>query len=187
MPLTSTHFTCSGWTSNTFINSDDAEIALCDDRHQFVTQHGLVTHLPTDIWRQIFHSDPSARITGFEQLFTLLNTDPGADGLRQLVVDYFNNSLYLRMHLREQDLSHHIVYAIHSLLPVQDTRVILRSPFPRPMQITKVSFILESSTRLNLHFLGENLETDTIMGPYARNDIVCWPVSHRSLLLTNIS
>ena len=133
IPLTSTHFTCSGWTSNTFIDSEAAQMELRYDR-EFLGQHGLVAYLPPDIRVHIFHSSAFTRGTGFKELFTLLNTDPEADGLRQLVVNYFNNSLSLRKHLREQDLSHHIVYAIHPF-----TFTSTGHPFDPPLPFSKRS------------------------------------------------
>lgn len=57
--------------------------------------------LPTDIWKHIVHREGLTQIKGFEELFILLDTDSGADHLRRLVVDYFNQSPYLREHLRE--------------------------------------------------------------------------------------
>lgn len=48
---------------------------------------------------RIVHSGDIAQIEGFRELFILLNTDPGADELRQLIVTYFNNSPSLQGHL----------------------------------------------------------------------------------------
>lgn len=89
-----------GWTSDTFIDSDSAEAALCADRSAFVRQD-LKAFISRDIWLPIIHPGDSAQIQGFRDLFILLNTDPAVDNLRQLVVKYFNDSPPLRGHLSE--------------------------------------------------------------------------------------
>ena len=91
---------CSVWTVDAFVDSDDAEAALCANRTAFV-QRDVKTSIPSHIWKQIVHPGDIAQITGFQELFLILNTNPAADGLRQLVVDYFNDSPPLRAHLSE--------------------------------------------------------------------------------------
>ena len=58
--------------------------------------------IPSHIWSHLIHSEPTAHINGFRNLFDYLNTEPIADDLRQLVVNYFNDHAPLQPHLREQ-------------------------------------------------------------------------------------
>jgi len=51
------------------------------------------------IWSHLIHSEPTAHIKGFRNLFDYLNTEPMADDLRQLVVNYFNEYPHLQSHL----------------------------------------------------------------------------------------
>jgi hypothetical protein len=57
--------------------------------------------VPPEIMKHIVHPEATAQIKGFQELFVLLNTDPHVDHLRRLVVNYFNDSPWLRTHLRE--------------------------------------------------------------------------------------
>ena len=89
-----------GWLADTFVDSDDAEAALCADHSGFL-RNDLLELIPIDIRKHIIHSDVTAHIAGFQKLFNYLNTDPTASHLRQHVVDYFNDQPFLRNHLRE--------------------------------------------------------------------------------------
>ena len=89
----------SGWTSHTFINSEEAENDLRMDRAQFVQQRELMASLPADIRKHIVHLGDNAQVKGFEDLFIFLDRSPTADNLRQMVVHYFNKSPSLRGHL----------------------------------------------------------------------------------------
>ena len=57
--------------------------------------------IPEYIWKHIMHSGDNAQLEGFRELFVYLNTRLDAEGLRQQIVTYFNNSLSLRQHLRQ--------------------------------------------------------------------------------------
>jgi len=57
--------------------------------------------IPRHIERHIVHTGDIAQIERFRNLFDYLNTEPTADDLRQLVVNYFNNHPPLQPHLRE--------------------------------------------------------------------------------------
>jgi hypothetical protein len=98
-PQANPHY-LSGWLADTFVNSDDAETALCADRSGFLRSDHLEL-IPLDIRRLIIHPDVIAQIAGFRELFNYLNTNPTANYLRQHVVNYFNDQHFLRDHLRE--------------------------------------------------------------------------------------
>jgi hypothetical protein len=89
----------SDWTSQAFNDSEDAETALCADRAVFAKRSDMKALIQNHIWKHIIHMESSAQIKGFQELFILLNADPGADNLRRLIVDYFRNSPPLREHL----------------------------------------------------------------------------------------
>jgi hypothetical protein len=55
--------------------------------------------IPERIAKRVIHPGDDAQINGFEELFVLLNTDQDAGRLRKLIVDYFNNTPFLREHL----------------------------------------------------------------------------------------
>ena len=86
---------------DTFISSDDAEGALCNDRPSFVVRDDIMTFVPGNIKRRMNHSDPSAHIPGFQELFIHLNKDRSSTRLRQMIEDYFYNSPPLREHLSQ--------------------------------------------------------------------------------------
>jgi hypothetical protein len=52
---------------------------------------------------RIIHPGDNAQVQGFQVLFLLLDTNPAADELRRMVVDYFNDSPPLQAHLSEHD------------------------------------------------------------------------------------
>ena len=98
--LPSTDTRLLGWLADTFINSDDAEDALCGDRSAFL-QSVQMKLIPRHIERCIVHIGDNAQIEGFRKLFEYLNAKPEADDLRQLVVNYFNDHPPLQPHLHE--------------------------------------------------------------------------------------
>jgi hypothetical protein len=61
----------------------------------------VIASLPADVRKHVIHPEATAHIKGFQDLFMLLNTDEEADQLRRLVVNHFNDSLWLQKHLRE--------------------------------------------------------------------------------------
>ena len=83
---------------NTFVDSNDAEDDLCQDRSAFL-RSGRMELIPRHIWSHLIHSESTAHIKGFRNLFDYLNTVPIADDLRQLVVNYFNECPHLQPHL----------------------------------------------------------------------------------------
>ena len=89
-----------GWLADTFVNSDDAEAALCADRSGFLRNVRLAL-IPLDIRRYIIYPGDVAHVEGFRELFNYLNTNPTANHLRQHVVNYFNDQTFLRDYLHE--------------------------------------------------------------------------------------
>jgi len=86
---------CLGWLADTFINSNGAEDGLCRDRAGFL-QSVQMELIPRHVERHLVHTGDNAHIEGFRKLFEYLNTEPAADDLRQLVVNYFNDVRYLQ-------------------------------------------------------------------------------------------
>ena len=92
------------WADDTFISSDDAEDALCNDRFSFVVRGDIMTFVPGHIRLRMTHHDPSAHIPGFQELFIYLNNNQGSMHLRQMIEDYFDNSPPLRGNLSQSPL-----------------------------------------------------------------------------------
>src|ERR1700733_4993488 len=86
----------SSWTEATFVDSDEAEDALCNDRPSFVVRNDIMKLIPRKIQRRITHSADLAQIDGFQDLFIHLNSHPGPHELRHLIIAYFRGSPYLR-------------------------------------------------------------------------------------------
>jgi hypothetical protein len=84
---------------DTFYPSDEAESALCRDRPNFLTRHDIMQFIPPAIAKRVNHPGDIAQIEGFQELFIHLNTDPSAEKLRKLIVDYCNDSPILRPYL----------------------------------------------------------------------------------------
>ena len=89
----------TNWADDTFVSSYDAEDALCNDRSSFVVRSDIMALVPGHIKRRMNHSDPSAHISGFQELFIYLNKNRSSTRLRQMIEDYFDNSPPLREHL----------------------------------------------------------------------------------------
>lgn len=89
------------WTDGTFISSFAAERDLCADRSSFVLRDEILECVPRHIRKLIEHRGDTAQIEGFAQLFTHLNSDPGPDQLRRLIVTYFQCVPSLRAHLSQ--------------------------------------------------------------------------------------
>ena len=94
----------TNWTDDTFVSSDEAVTALCNDRFSFVVRSDIMTLVPCHIRLRITHHDPSAHIPGFQELFIYLNNNQSSMPLRQMVEDYFANSLPLRGNLSQSSL-----------------------------------------------------------------------------------
>ena len=94
----------TNWADDTFINSDEAENALCNDRSSFVVRDDIMTLVPGHIKRRMNHSDPSAHISGFQELFIHLNKNRSSMRLRQMIEDYFDKSPPLRENLSQSSL-----------------------------------------------------------------------------------
>ena len=84
---------------DTFHDSNEALRGLCLDRFNFLMKGGIIQLLPPNIALHINHDSANAQITGFQELFVILNTKSEADELRKLIVHYFNHSAPLRRHL----------------------------------------------------------------------------------------
>jgi hypothetical protein len=91
----------STWTDETFIKSDDAEAALCEDRSVFILRNDIMALIPRQIKKHMIHSDSKAHIHGFQELFVYLNKDRSPTRLRQLIYAYFNDSPPLRGNLSQ--------------------------------------------------------------------------------------
>ena len=94
----------TNWADDTFISSDEAEAALCNDRSSFVVRSDIMTLVPVHIKMHLIHPDPSAHIPGFRELFIYLNNNRSSMLLRQIVKDYFDNSPPLRGNLSSSSL-----------------------------------------------------------------------------------
>jgi len=92
------------WTHETFKKSDDAEASLCEDRAAFVLRNDIMALIPGHITKYMIHSNPEARVRGFQELFLYLNEDPSPAPLRQLIHAYFNDCPSLRGHLSQSSL-----------------------------------------------------------------------------------
>ena|ERR1700733_8566215 len=73
------------WTERTFVNSDEAEDALCRDRPGFIMRREILKLIPRKIKRHITHPGDNAQIKGFQELFIYLNKHPGSERLRWAV------------------------------------------------------------------------------------------------------
>ena len=91
----------TSWADDTFISSNEAQAALCNDRSSFVVRRDIMTLVPDHIEMRITHHNPSAHIPGFEELFIYLNNNQSSMRLRQMIEDYFDNSPPLREHLSQ--------------------------------------------------------------------------------------
>jgi hypothetical protein len=89
------------WTEETFINSDEAEAALCEDRARFILRYDIMALIPGHIKKRIIHSDVNANIQGFQELFVHLNKGRPLKRLRELVEAYFNDRPPMRGHLSQ--------------------------------------------------------------------------------------
>ena len=94
----------TNWADDTFVSSDDAEEALCNDRSSFVVCDDIMTLVPDYITACMIHPDPRAQISGFRELFIYLNKNRSSTRLRQMIEDYFDNSPPLRGHLSQSPL-----------------------------------------------------------------------------------
>ena len=91
----------TNWADDTFISSNEAEAALCNDRSSFVVRDDIMTLVPTYIAACMIHPDPRAQISGFRELFIYLNKNHSSMHLRQMIEDYFYNSPPLRGNLSQ--------------------------------------------------------------------------------------
>jgi len=132
-----------GWLADTFTDSNDAENALCRDRSDFL-RSGRMELIPRPIWSQLVNFGPTAHIEGFRNLFDYLNTEPGADDLRQLVVNYFNNVHYLQPLLHpalSRLYSHFMMYALirRTFKFIQDILALWHRPSGKVQGIRNIS------------------------------------------------
>ena len=100
-PSLSPYDSRTNWTEETFINSDDAEAALCRDRSGFILRNDIMAIIPGDIKKRMIHPDVNAHIQGFQELFVHLNKGHPLKRLRELVEAYFNDCPPLRGHLSQ--------------------------------------------------------------------------------------
>ena len=91
----------TNWADDTFISSDEAVAALCNDRSSFVVRNDIMTLVPGHIRLRMTHHDASAHIPGFQELFIYLNNNQSSTRLRQRIEDYFDNSPPLRENLSQ--------------------------------------------------------------------------------------
>ena len=91
----------TNWADDTFISSNEAQAALCNDRSSFVVRNDIMTLVPDHIKMRMTHHDPSAHIPGFQELFIYLNNCRSSMRLRQMIEDYFDKSPPLRENLSQ--------------------------------------------------------------------------------------
>jgi hypothetical protein len=91
----------ANWIEETFMASDEAEAALCEDRSAFVLRNDIMALVPNRIKKYMIHSDSKAHIHGFQELFVYLNKDQSPIRLRQLIEAYFNHCPPLHGHLSQ--------------------------------------------------------------------------------------
>ena len=91
----------TNWADDTFISSDEAVAALCNDRSSFVVRNDIMTLVPGHIKMQMNHPEPSTHILGFRELFIYLNNNQGSMHLRQMIEQYFDKSPPLRGNLSQ--------------------------------------------------------------------------------------
>ena|ERR1700733_3481156 len=89
------------WTERTFVNSDEAEDALCHDRPGFIMRREILKLIPRKIKRHITHPGDNAQIKGFQELLVYLNKHPGPQRLRRGVAAFFDDTVHLRPHLSQ--------------------------------------------------------------------------------------
>jgi hypothetical protein len=90
----------SSWTETIFLDSFEAEAALCNERAAFIKRHDIMALIPETI-KALIISMESAHIRGFRELFVYLNNQRATKKLRRLVVAYFRESPVLSGHLSE--------------------------------------------------------------------------------------
>jgi len=100
-PSLSPYDSQTDWTKETFINSDEAEAALCEDRSRFILRNDIMAIIPGHIKKCMNHSNVNAHIQGFQELFVHLNKGRPLKRLRELVEAYFNDCPSLRGHLSQ--------------------------------------------------------------------------------------
>jgi len=100
-PSLSPYDSRTNWTEETFIDSDEAEDALCHDRAGFILRNDIMAIIPSHIRKRMIHPDVNAHIQGFQELFVHLNKGRPPKRLRELVETYFNDCLPLRGHLSQ--------------------------------------------------------------------------------------
>ena len=94
-----------GWISVTFVDGEQAEMALCADRALFVRRFDIMELIPRDIRLNILHTGDNAQIRGFSELFVHLEViGRPATNLRDRVVTYFEESPVLRPYLSQSFL-----------------------------------------------------------------------------------
>ena len=91
----------TNWADDTFISSNEAVAALCNDRSSFVVRDDIMMLVPEYIAACVIHPDPRAQISGFRELFIYLNKNRSSMSLRQMIEDYFDNSPQLRGNLSQ--------------------------------------------------------------------------------------
>jgi len=113
-----------------FINSDEAEAALCEDRSAFVKRSDIMALIPSHIKKHMIHSDANAQIRGFQDLFVYLNHDSSPIQLRQLVEAYFIDCPPLCGYLSQLTLS--LLLSVPILVDIGSYRTARSSTIPRP-------------------------------------------------------
>lgn len=88
------------WAKATFVNVDDAQVALNEDRSDFILRSDIMEIIPKPTRRRIIHPRDEGQIKGFEDLFDLLEL-PASEGLRRIITDYFAQKPALRKHLSQ--------------------------------------------------------------------------------------
>ena len=82
-----------------------AQVALSADRPSFVQRQDIMALIPSYIRRRLLYPGDIPRVEGFQELFTLLNTDPDTAVLRGQIIGYFEGSPALRVQLSQSLIS----------------------------------------------------------------------------------
>jgi len=112
-----------------FIDSDEAEAALAEDRSAFVRRYDIMALVPSHIKKCMIHSDAIAQIRGFQDLFVYLNKDSSPRQLRRLVEAYFMDCPPLRGYLSQLTLS--LLLSVTIIVDIGSCRTSRSSTIPR--------------------------------------------------------
>jgi len=88
------------WAKATFLDDEDAQSALSQDRAQFIRRQDIMNKIPRLTRMNIHYYGDNGQISGFQELFEHLELEASTE-LRPLIVDYFAQEPSLRGHLSQ--------------------------------------------------------------------------------------